>query len=108
MNKIPDDKEVVDEPGLLDHSQLVIEPTLQLRIALRARAVAFAQTASAELAQHRLARRAKRNRVLRVFRFPELQLHVTAVRDLQRVSDRLGKLPEERTHFPRRFEIQLR
>src|SRR5262249_13960180 len=88
--------------------ELVLKPTLQLRIALRTRAVAFAQTASAKLTQHRLARRAKRNRILWVFRFPELELHVTAVPDLERVSDCLGQLSEERTPLRRRLDIQRR
>ena len=108
MDEVPDDQQITDEPGLLEHAQFVIEPLDQLRISSRALAEAIVQTLVTKLSQIRLARFAFRHRVFRIFRNAKLQREIDAIGDLERIRDRLGMVREKRPHFVRRFEIKLR
>ena len=54
-DEIPDDEEIADEPGFLDHREFVIEALVQLGIGIHALAEALAEALMAEVAQVLLA-----------------------------------------------------
>ena len=108
MNEIPDDENVTDEAGLLQNIDFIIEALDQLGIGSGAFAVALVQTFVTKFAQICFARFAFGRRILRIFRATEFQLEIAAIRNRDRVRNRLGKIRKQCAHFVRRFEIQLR
>ena len=105
MNEIPDDKQITDEPCLLENAELIIEPLNEIRIGRRSFAVARAQSPITELAQVTLARFSRRRRILGILRTPKFKIDVATFADFQRVCYRFGKIAKHFAHFGWRFEI---
>jgi len=108
VDEIPNDQDVTDEARFLEHPELVIEALTKLTVDPGAVAVAFFQTFVTKAAQIIFARLSFRHRILRVFRFPELDREIATLTDRKRVRHRIGEILEQVAHFLRRFEIQLR
>ena len=105
MNEIPDDKQITDEPCLLENAELIIEPLNEIRIGRRPFAVALAQSLITELAQITFACFSSRRRILGILRTPKFKIDMTAFADFQRVCNRFGKIAKYFAHFGWRFEI---
>src|SRR5439155_1926243 len=98
-NEIPNDQDVTDEAGLLENAQLVLEALAQLIVDLGALAVTPCQTFRTQLAQVFFARDAVRDRILGVFGFAELNFQIAALRDGERITNRLREIFEQLAHF---------
>src|SRR5262249_37097844 len=85
MDEIPNDEQITNEPGFLQHAEFVIEPLEQFRIGRRPLAVAFAQALITKLAQITLARFPGWNRILGIFRAPKFKLEMATLADLERI-----------------------
>ena len=105
MDEIPNDEQITDEAGLLEHTQFIIEPVKQFSVGRCARTVPFAQTLITKLAQITLACFSRRNWILRIFGAPKFKLEMTTLADFESVRNRLRKIAEYFAHFHRRFEI---
>src|SRR6266704_2371830 len=108
MDEIPNDEQITDEPGFLEHAEFVIEPLKQFSFGCCALAVAFAQALITKLAQITLARFSSRHRIFGIFRMSELEIETATLADFECVRNRLGEIAENFIHFGGRFEIQLR
>src|SRR5262249_5455675 len=98
-NEIPNNQDVTDKSGFLEHAQLRIQSSDQLEITPRAIALALAQTVVAKLAQIAFARFARRHRIFRIFGPPKFQIETTTFADLKRVLNRLREIAEQFAHF---------
>ena len=101
MDEIPDDQNVADETGALEHAQLVGEPFAQLFIAASALAVTLLQTFVTKIAKIAFAGLAVRDRIFRIFRLAELDRNITALTDGKGVVDRLRQIFKQLAHFRR-------
>ena len=108
IDEIPHDQEIVHEALRLQQCQLPLQPLADHRVLRRPRAIALAQTGVHDLPQVAILRQPRGRRVVGILRHAEFDLHIAPLRDRQRVGHRLGVLAEQRRHFRRRFEIQLR
>src|SRR5439155_18607874 len=72
MDEIPNDEQITDETGFLQHPKFVIEPFKQFRVSCCTLAVAFAQALITKLAQITFARFSSWNRIFRIFRTSKL------------------------------------
>ena len=92
VNEIPNDQDVTDESGLLEHAQFVGEPLAQLVVDLRALAVTLLESFITKITQITFARLTFRNRIFRIFRFPEFNRDIAALADRQSVRNRVGMI----------------
>src|SRR5262249_40081545 len=99
MNEIPNNQDVTDKSGFLEHAQLIIQSADQLGIIPRTIAIALAQTVVTKLAQIALARFARRHRIFRIFGPPKFEIETTSFADLKRVLNRLREIAEQFAHF---------
>src|SRR3954470_15465851 len=108
MNEVPDDQDVADKTGLLQHAEFVIETSLQLLIRSRPLAITLNESFVAKIPNVLLATLPFRRRILGILRFVELEIQMTALRDSQSIRNRFGKIAKQFAHLLRRFEIELR
>ena len=94
MDEIPDDQNVADKAGFLENAQFIVEPLQKLIVDPGAVAVTLLQAFRAKLAKVTFARKSFRRRILRVFRVPEFDLQIAALRDLQSSRNRFRKIFE--------------
>ena len=109
MDEVPDDQEITDEPGLLEHVQFVIEPLDQFRIgSRRVRRSDRADPCNKARADTPRAFCLPAPDIPGYFETPNSSFEIDAIGDLERIRDRLGMIRKKRAHFVRRFEIKLR
>ncbi len=101
VNEVPNDQDVANESGFLQHAQLVSQSLPQLIVDLRALAITFFESLVTEIAQICFAGLSRGNRILRIFRAAELDRDVAALPDRERIADCLRKIFEQLTHFRR-------
>src|SRR5690349_2895157 len=99
MDEVPDDQEIADKSGLLDHLELLRQARAQLGIVRRPLPITLTQTGFTKLPQKAAPRLAKGRFVFREFRSAKIEFQVAAFRDRNRVADCLRVLAEERPHL---------
>ena len=104
-HEVPDDEEIRGEPHRLDDVELVLDALDDMR--RRRAAVAILRAEHRELAQVRVLVVTFGHRERRQDRLAELELHVGALGDQQRVVARFGRFPEQMAHLDRGLDVEV-